>query len=303
MSANRKQRPNRTGLVAFQPLEDRRLAAADLTISSIELHSSVVETHQGTLATIVIKNKGDTDVAAGARLRLSFSKDDVLGNDDDWWLGSVVLDKVVPAKGSVNYEMNRRASAQGTGFFRLIGYIDPLGSIYESNEKNNRAMTEPNSVVYANKLVDSDFMTTNHIEGTDRRDDIQLQKIGDAAVISVNGKLCQRKISEISELTIATGKGNDKVVATADFPVKLDVNGGSGNDTLVGGAGDDILYGAKGFDRLTGGLGSNDLRGGSSADLFYAKGNTGTDKISGGGGTDRADRDAGDIVSSVEKAI
>ena len=58
---------------------------------------------------------------------------------------------------------------------------------------------------------------------------------------------------------------------------KLDITGGSGNDTLDGGAG---------VDTLDGGSGNDDIFGGGGGDRL--KGNTGNDILAGGGGADTA---------------
>jgi Ca2+-binding RTX toxin-like protein len=84
-----------------------------------------------------------------------------------------------------------------------------------------------------------------------------------------------------------SGSGNDFVYGTAGNNIirsgagKDQVRAGAGNDTVNGGTGEDALYGEDGND------------------TFYSKDNT-KDFLSGGIGTDKANKDAIDILNSVE---
>lgn len=88
------------------------------------------------------------------------------------------------------------------------------------------------------------------------------------------------------------------------------VQGAGGADILRGGPGSDIMYGGNGRDVLYGGPGVDDLRGDQNRDrLLGGGGNDGClhaidahpgDRVNGGSGTDTADRDNGDILTSVE---
>ncbi len=88
------------------------------------------------------------------------------------------------------------------------------------------------------------------------------------------------------------------------------VQGAGGADTLRGGPGSDIMYGGRGLDVLYGGPGVDDLRGDQNRDrLLGGGGNDGClhamdghpgDRVNGGFGTDTADRDLGDQLTSVE---
>lgn len=62
------------------------------------------------------------------------------------------------------------------------------------------------------------------------------------------------------------------------------IRGGDGNDTLIGGSGEDALYGDNG------------------ADQFFSRDGT-KDFLSGGAGTDKARRDAVDILNSIEGSL
>lgn len=84
-----------------------------------------------------------------------------------------------------------------------------------------------------------------------------------------------------------SGSGNDYVY------------GNSANNVLKGNAGNDQLRGGDGNDTLHGGAGQDACYGENGDDIFYAKDGA-KDFLSGGYGYDRANRDAIDIVNSVE---
>ena len=76
------------------------------------------------------------------------------------------------------------------------------------------------------------------------------------------------------------------------------VQGGSGNDTIVGSAVANTLNGGSGNDTITGNGGDDSLIGGKGNDRFFNAGN-GEDTIVGGDGNDIADEDAEDSISAV----
>ncbi|HYO08851.1 MAG TPA: calcium-binding protein [Tepidisphaeraceae bacterium] len=118
--------------------------------------------------------------------------------------------------------------------------------------------------------------------------------------------------------TIFGGSGDDTLVGGLDNDL---VEGGAGNDSIYGNGGKDVLNGGEGRDRVDGGRSADELRGGahndrliggdatdimfgdSGDDLFYAADST-RDGLFGGGGTDRASRDANlDELASIETIV
>jgi len=89
--------------------------------------------------------------------------------------------------------------------------------------------------------------------------------------------------------------GDDLYDASAqtDPLVRLSVDGGAGNDTIIGGAGRDTLSGGDGRDRLEGGAGADLLSGDGGRDVFdYDAIAAGRDSIAGfAQGADRIDLD------------
>jgi len=110
------------------------------------------------------------------------------------------------------------------------------------------------------------------------------------------------------------GSGNDRFVGGATSNTYF---GGAGNDTISGVGGADALFGEGGNDLIVGGDGSDFLDGGSGDDQVYGQAGNDTlmgqggddrlfahdnlrDTVNGGSGTDTADVDGLDLVSSVE---
>lgn len=87
-----------------------------------------------------------------------------------------------------------------------------------------------------------------------------------------------------------SGSGNDYVYGTSGNNI---LKGGGGNDQIRGGDGNDTLYGGTGEDALFG-------EGGN--DVFYSKDSI-KDFLSGGLGYDSANRDAIDVINSVEASF
>ncbi len=88
--------------------------------------------------------------------------------------------------------------------------------------------------------------------------------------------------------TFAGGTGDDVI------------NGGGGNDTIDGGTGDDVLAGQDGDDLIDGGIGTDELLGGDGNDTLLGGfnndrlfGGFGNDFIDGGQGADRIDGEEG----------
>ncbi|HRK30605.1 MAG TPA: calcium-binding protein [Tepidisphaeraceae bacterium] len=78
--------------------------------------------------------------------------------------------------------------------------------------------------------------------------------------------------------------------AGADFvqinvPIRSELHGGDGNDTLLGGSRQDLIFGGTGADFLSGGSQNDTIDGGGGKDRIYGKG--GDDSLIGGSGNDR----------------
>lgn len=100
--------------------------------------------------------------------------------------------------------------------------------------------------------------------------------------------------------TILTGYGADLILA------------GAGNDSVDAGQGDDTIYGGEGNDTLCGGAfeassrsvsGRDLIYGEGGNDVIYARGDSQMDTIDGGTGTDSAQADTNDVLSSIETLL
>lgn len=95
------------------------------------------------------------------------------------------------------------------------------------------------------------------------------------------------------QLEIVPQGGNDRVDGSAlGAAVRLSVEPGTGDDTVLGGAGDDELNGALGVDTVTGGEGDDTIIVGPGNDV--AGGGAGDDRVVGGDGADQLGGDEGD---------
>lgn len=83
--------------------------------------------------------------------------------------------------------------------------------------------------------------------------------------------------------------GNDSFSATGNLAalIKIRVDGGSGNDTILGGNGADLLTGGIGNDLVDGNQGNDEVALDDGDDTFQWDPGDGSDLVSGGNGTDR----------------
>lgn len=90
--------------------------------------------------------------------------------------------------------------------------------------------------------------------------------------------------------------GNDTIYGSAGNDA---VQGGTGNDLVFGGTGNDVLYGGDGTDVLSGDAGADRIFGEIGDDTIKASDGA-KDSLYGGTGTDKAYRDAIDVLDSIE---
>lgn len=94
-------------------------------------------------------------------------------------------------------------------------------------------------------------------------------------------------------LAIVPQAGSDRVNgSTLGAELKLSVEPGPGDDTVLGGAADDLLNGALGIDHVTGGGGKDLIKVGPGNDV--ADGGAGRDTVVGGDGNDELSGGSGD---------
>ena len=94
--------------------------------------------------------------------------------------------------------------------------------------------------------------------------------------------------SLVAGISIKAGAGNDLITCDTGLGLALELavnlDGGSGNDTLLGGDGPELLVGGNGKDVLTGGAGDDRLFGKNGVDSL--DGGLDDDVLSGGNGRD-----------------
>ncbi len=100
-----------------------------------------------------------------------------------------------------------------------------------------------------------------------------------------------------ASLVIQGADGNDLLSAfnAKAGVIRILIEGGNGNDTLIGSLGDDTLDGGAGTDRLKGGNGNDLLQGGTGADSI--NGENGSDTLLGGDSNDSLTGDGADTLS------
>ncbi len=100
----------------------------------------------------------------------------------------------------------------------------------------------------------------------------------------------------VEKLTLTTFSGDDKLDVAPGITLNMNVDAGSGNDTIstgdgndvvLGGDGNDTLNGAGGGDRLVGERGTDTMNGGAGDDTLVWNNGEGSDVMNGDDGVDR----------------
>ena len=146
------------------------------------------------------------------------------------------------------------------------------------------------------------------VTGTPSGDTIEIEGVGDAVSVRVNGHESRFSRSEIDLILVDSAAGDDKVwIEGLKLPSTIlggagsdRLSGGQGVDWIDGGDGDDWINGRGGADRLDGGSGRDRLLGGAGHDWLVGgtegdslTGNAGDDLLEGGAGRDRLNGQSG----------
>lgn len=132
-----------------------------------------------------------------------------------------------------------------------------------------------------------DTVTVNGTTGDDR---ISIASSGTSVV--VKGLSAQVTIDGAeagNDAVVVDGlDGNDTINASGlnTGEIKLAIDGGAGNDTIIGSAGNDVLIGGDGNDVITGGRGDDVAQLGAGDDRFVWNPGDGSDIVEGQAGTD-----------------
>lgn len=128
------------------------------------------------------------------------------------------------------------------------------------------------------------------VEGTNGNDIIDVFGNGTAYSVTGLAALVSVRNSEATDSLVVRGLGgNDGISATtlvADI-VKLTIDGGTGNDTLLGSRGNDTFFGADGNDFVDGNQGNDTAFLGAGDDIFQWDPGDGSDTVEGQDGTDK----------------
>lgn len=126
---------------------------------------------------------------------------------------------------------------------------------------------------------------TLHVVGSSTgSDNVSVSLSGGNVIVTTSSGSQSFSLSEVAELNIRTGGGNDVINIAAAVTVPTIVDAGDGDDLIIGGSGRSVLMGGSGNDIIYGGAGDDVLLGGTGNDLIL--GGAGNDVLVGGGGVD-----------------
>jgi len=121
-------------------------------------------------------------------------------------------------------------------------------------------------------VVDAGTLRLNLRDGQD--DNFRVSQDASGGVVIAARGQTKRYGGSFSKIVGSSGAGNDSIVFDETVTYPVEIQGGSGNDTLnykgtstanlQGNEGDDTLYGSNGDDSMDGGVGKDKLFGGSA---------------------------------------
>lgn len=158
----------------------------------------------------------------------------------------------------------------------------------------------------------NDFIANKGANGTIRDNYIDGGVGNDTIDYSLNTAGLLAKDGKVSDYVANSGVPPTASLVTVDSIVNWEnFYGGSGNDFIFGNASNNFLKGNAGKDYIRGGQGADVINGGAGEDALY--GDDGNDVfqskdsikdfLSGGIGTDSANKDAIDVINSVESSF
>lgn len=135
------------------------------------------------------------------------------------------------------------------------------------------------------------------VNGTTGDDSVEVRRTFDGKVMVTLNNDTPRVLGTAflkGGVNVLGGEGNDTLTATANFNLKVTLDGGAGDDSLTGGAAADRLFGGPGNDLLAGRGGNDNLSGGDDNDMLLGaagndvlKGDADNDSLDGGAGIDQ----------------
>jgi Ca2+-binding RTX toxin-like protein len=137
-------------------------------------------------------------------------------------------------------------------------------------------------------IVEGTGADDNHVDPSPTAGLIRFSRVG-AGPFTVD-------MDKVEKLSLTSFSGDDKLATAAGIAVNMNVDAGSGNDTIstgdgsdvvLGNDGNDTLNGAGGGDRLVGDRGGDTMNGGAGDDTLVWNNGDGSDVMNGDDGVDR----------------
>jgi Ca2+-binding RTX toxin-like protein len=201
------------------------------------------------------------------------------GNNNDSLYGGSDNDTLVGDKGSDYFN-------GGRGDDRMIwndgdGSDTMRGGIGADVTEFNGSVASGDDLVLKADGAKANFQRINLVPITldvDDTEQFEINGLGGDDTLNVKDLAA----TDVQQVNFKGGDGNDRLDAS-QTNVKINADGGNGNDTLIGGTNDDTLIGGEGSDFLNGGGGNDVLNAGSINPAV-----TGViDTLTGGNGSDR----------------
>jgi len=270
--------------------------------------SDVDETISGTAGDDVITDSGD----AGDTLLGLAGDDHLIGDTGNNTLdGGTGADLLQGGQGDDTFNLTADSTWSGSYVAHNVQTGENVSLSGKNQFTDHIAGGEGNDTLVGTDQNDAIFLddgiSANHADASGARiesvENFQLGAGDDILDMTSNQYIYT------TDMNVDGGSGNDTIWAgsgddTIDGGIGSDsIDGGAGDDTLHGGDGDDELEGSSGNDTLYGGAGNDEIEGGSGDDTLHGgdgddelEGSSGNDTLYGGAGNDEIEGGAGDDI-------
>ncbi|MBI3466778.1 MAG: hypothetical protein HY000_27515 [Planctomycetes bacterium] len=292
-------------------------APATVSIAAATNHAPTANTQTANMVQDTAKSitlTGD-DGDAGVTQALSFQVQSVPTNGTlrDSGGNAVTIGTTLP---SANVSYTPNAGFTGGDNFSFIvkdngdtasGGQDTSTSATVSINVTARTTNPPGAFDGTTRLLGHRLMV--HGGPADNVMDFALNAAGNQLDLTLDGGTPRTfNLSDVHDLCLAGGPGNDTITIDSDIQLPAHILGGTGNDQITGGSGRDHIHGGRGKDVIDGGAGNDRVFGDRGRDsLVGGDGNDwlwggpafvhhqrrDSDTIDGGGGNDHIEGGAG----------
>jgi Ca2+-binding RTX toxin-like protein len=242
------------------------------------------QTIQAAQANVIVKGGGGNDNINLSALNAANSVT-IDGEDgDDIIVGSPIDDTI---NGGLGNDRITAGKNPGPAIEQIHGDAGNDVMIWNNGEGND--LNDGGDGVDETLIVEGTGADDNHVDPAPTAGQIRFSR-------AVAGQFTVDMTATTDKLSVTSFSGDDKLTTAPGIALNMNIDAGSGTDTIstgdgndvvLGGDGNDTLNGAGGSDRLVGERGTDTMNGGAGDDTLVWNNGEGSDVMNGDDGVDR----------------